>query len=169
MTAAVLEEPMSLVTVATLFSGTLDLAEDRILSFTQPLLGFERHDRWITYQSIDGPLHWLQAVDDPRATFCILSPSEAGMAADWEIGRDDATDLGTTDARELELYTVVVLDRDPQQIRTNFRAPILVCRRTGRAKQLVIDDPRLPIKQPLSEIAHRALPKAGVIAGARRR
>jgi len=41
---------------------------------------------------------------------------------------------------------MVVLDKDPSQRRTNLRAPILVCRNTRMAKQVVLQDTRLPIK-----------------------
>ncbi len=154
MTVA-LAEPASVITVATRFKGTLDVPREQVLRFLQPVLGFERHPRWITYQIDPGPFHFLQAIDDPNASFCVMAPFKAGLDLDWEIGRDDATDLGVTDADELELYTMVVLDPDPKQIRTNLRAPILVCRRTGLAKQLVIDNPKLPIRFFLKDMPQK--------------
>lgn len=142
----------STITVKTMLRGEVAVPADHVITFVQPVLGFDRLTTFIIYQTQSGPMYWLQSLEDPTVSFCLLAPYEAGIDPDIELGTEDVIDLGARDHAELTLYTTVVLDDDPAQIRTNLRAPILVCRRTGRAKQLVINDTRLPVRLHLKDI-----------------
>jgi flagellar assembly factor FliW len=146
-------DPTLVRRVATLFGGERLLAPETILRFVEPMMGFEAHQDVFIYVTQDGPMSWLQAVDDASVTFCLINPFLAGIRYDLEIGHMDAAELGADSADAIEVHTLVVLDRDPKQIRTNLRAPILVCRRSGRIRQLILDDPRLPIRYLLSDLA----------------
>ncbi len=139
---------LSTVTIATA-QGPLEVPATAVLRFMAPLLGFPALNRFALHQRKAGPLWWLQATEQIDVAFCVIKPQSLGLDPDYEVDAAEVTDLGTTDPSELEIWTVVVLDADPRQSRTNLRAPILVCRRTGRAKQLVFNDGRLPLRQPL--------------------
>lgn len=145
-----------LVTVQTQMAGPRQVPASSILRFVTPLLGFDHLERFITFQTQGGPLHWLQAVEDSQVSFCLLSPFIAGMDIDMEIEAADAVDIGAVQADEIEVYTVLVLEKDPAKIRTNLRAPILVCRRTGLAKQLVLSSAKLPIQFYLADLKLKA-------------
>ena len=80
------------------------------------------------------------------------APFQAGLEARMVISPADVTDIGATGVEDIDVYSLVVLDRDPAQRRTNLRAPILVCRTTRRAKQVVLTYPKLPIKFLLRDI-----------------
>ena len=141
-----------LVTVQTQIAGPREVEASSILRFVTPLLGFDQLERFITFQTQEGPLHWLQSVEDPQVAFCLLEPFAAGMDVDMEINAADAIDIGSVNEAEIEVYTVLVLEKDPAKIRTNLRAPILVCRRTGLAKQLVLSNAKLPIQFHLADL-----------------
>lgn len=142
-----LKEPtVATLTVQTLLKGPVEVAEDQLTTFVTPLLGFPQLKRWLFYQTQSGPSYWIQSVDDPKVSFCVLAPFQAGLDPDIELTGEDVADIGAKDASDIDVYTVVVLDPDPAQRRTNLRAPILVCRATRMAKQVVLQDTRLPIK-----------------------
>jgi len=145
-----------LVTVQTQIAGPREVPASSILRFVTPLLGFDQLERFITFQTQEGPLHWLQSVDDPQVAFCLLAPFVAGMDVDMEISAADAVDIGSVNESEIEVFTVLVLEKDPSKIRTNLRAPILVCRRTGLAKQLVLSNAKLPIQFHLTDLSIKA-------------
>ena len=143
------------LSVATLMKGRVEVPADQITTFIAPLLGFENLRRFYIYQTEPGPMHWLQSLDDPRVAFCLLAPFAAGLDPDVEIGLGDVADIGALGLDDIDVYTIVVLDRDPREIRTNLRAPVLVGRRSGLAKQLVLNNPRLPIRFRLCELKKR--------------
>jgi len=146
MLSTLKESTVATLTVQTLLKGPVEVAEDQLTTFVTPLLGFPQLKRWLFYQTQSGPSYWIQSVDDPKVSFCVLAPFQAGLDPDIELMGEDVADIGAKDASDIDVYTVVVLDPDPAQRRTNLRAPILVCRTTRMAKQVVLQDTRLPIK-----------------------
>jgi flagellar assembly factor FliW len=140
------------IQVKTLLKGTVEVPEDKLITFISPLLGFEHLKRFLIYQTQEGALYWLQAVEDSQVAFCLLAPFQAGLDPDLEISGEDVAEIGARDAQDIDVYTIVVLDRDPAQHRTNLRAPILVSRTGNLAKQVVLNDNRLPIKLLLSDL-----------------
>jgi len=144
-----------LVRVQTLHRGMVEVPEQDLITFVSPLLGFEHLKRFLIYQTQPGPMVWLQSVEDPAAAFCLLDPFAAGLDPDMEIAPSDLADIGAGSANEVTVYTVLVLDKDPAQIRTNLRAPILVGKLTQRAKQVVLNDQSLPIRFHLRDAKSR--------------
>jgi flagellar assembly factor FliW len=141
--------------VQTLFAGTIELGEDQIVSVVEPLLGFEHLERFILFQTQEGPFLWLQALDDPSVTLCLTQPFLLGLDPDYPIGPSDLSEIGEETLAGLSVYTVVILDKDSQKIRTNLRAPILVGRKSNRAKQVVFDHPSLPLQFFLKDLPKR--------------
>jgi flagellar assembly factor FliW len=142
-----LKEPtVATLTVQTLLKGPVEVTEDQLTTFVTPLLGFPQLKRWLFYQTQTGPSYWIQSVEDPKIGFCVIAPFRAGLDPDIELTGEDVADIGAKDVSDIDVFTVVVLDADPAQRRTNLRAPILVCRTTRMAKQVVLQDTRLPIK-----------------------
>ena len=140
------------VRVKTMHQGEIEVPEGRIVTFVAPLLGFERLTRFLIHQPKPGPLYWLQSVEEQKVVFCVLAPFQAGLDPDIQITPKDAIDIAAGGSGDIDVYTLVVLDRDPNQVRTNLRAPLLVGRTSGKAKQVVLDDPRLPIRCFLKDL-----------------
>jgi flagellar assembly factor FliW len=146
------EPTVATVAIKTIKHGVMEVAEDQLIVFTTPLLAFERLKRFHIYQTKAGPTYWMQSVDDESVAFCLLAPFQFGLDAHIVIAPGDVSDIGAQGVEDIEVYTLVVLDRDPNRIRTNLRAPILVCRTTKRAKQVVLNDPKLPIQFFLRDV-----------------
>ena len=126
------------------------------LRFLLPLLGFEHLFLYTIQRAQKGPFHWLQSTEDTKVGFCLLEPFQTHLDVDMEISIEDIADLGAVTADEITVLTMLVLDQDPTKIRTNLRAPILVCRRTGLAKQMVFTETKLPIQFYLKDLMHLA-------------
>jgi flagellar assembly factor FliW len=143
------ESPVEVLTIATAQQSTVRVPATEVLRFMTPILGFSELSRYVLHQSKPGPLWWLQSTERTEVAFCVVQPFSLGLDPDYALDADEVADLGTTDPAELMVWTLVVLDEDPLKSRTNLRAPILICRRSGRAKQIVCHDGRLPMRQPL--------------------
>jgi flagellar assembly factor FliW len=144
-----LDSPIRTVRVATVAGTTVEVPETALLTFIAPLLGFAHLRRFALHQPSPGPLHWLQSLDDAKTAFCVLEPFAAGLDPDYEISGADVADIGATGEADIIVYTLVVLERDPYKSRTNLRAPVLVGRRSRKAKQVVLTDQRLGLRHPL--------------------
>ncbi len=153
MTLTLKEElAVPIIPVKTLFKGEVPVPEEELTTFVGPLLGFDQLRRFYIYQTDPGPLYWMQAVEDEKVSFCLLAPFQAGLDPDLAITSEDVADIGARSLEDILVLTVVVLDRDPRLTRTNLRAPILVCRTSRMAKQVVLQDARLPIRFYLRDL-----------------
>lgn len=140
------------VRVKTLLRGEIEVAEDQICTFVEPLIGFEHLTRFLIYQTAPGPMYWMQSLDDEQVAFALLAPFAAGLDPDMAIGPQDLADIDAATPDAVAVYTMVVLGADPTESRTNLRAPLLVSHAGNKAKQVILDDPALPVRYPLADL-----------------
>lgn len=141
--------------VQTFNAGTLQVPEESLVQLVEPLVGLGPDLEFLVYRSLPGPLSWWQSTARQDLALCCLEPFAAGLDPDIEIDLAAAAAIGATSSEDITVFTVVVLERDPSQTRTNLRAPILVCRSTRKAIQIVLPDERLPVKAYLGELLAR--------------
>ena len=82
------------------------------------------------------PFLWLQSVDQPALAF-IVAPHEAVAAAAPKLTPAQHDELGLGCGEAPEVYVIVSPGADPRLATMNLLAPLYVCRRTGRARQVV--------------------------------
>ena len=123
-TVTMTEQPVATIQVETHMRGIIEVAADQVIEFVQPLVGFEAHRRFVMFQTQEGPMYWLQAIDavDVAKNFCVLAPFEAGLDPQMDIHQRDAEDISAERVDDIAVYTLLVLDPDPHQVRTNMRA-----------------------------------------------
>ena len=142
--------------VTTFNAGTLQVPTESIVQLVEPLIGLGPDLEFLVYRTDQGPLSWWQSLATPTLALCCLEPFAAGFDPDMAIDQAAAEIIGAKGPEDIVVFTVMVLDRDPTQTRTNMRAPILVARSTGKGIQLVLEDTKLPIKAFLADLAARA-------------
>lgn len=146
--------------VTTTRFGTIEVPDDGLLTFTDGLPGFAGRRTMALLGAGDLPftnvgeahhnLYWLQDVDDPDVAFLTIVPWAAYPDYDIEIDPADIDHAKEEDVCVLNVVTVRRAD-GAMKLTTNLMAPIVIdtARRTGR--QIILDDPNLPIQAPLAE------------------
>lgn len=146
--------------VTTTRFGTVEVPDDGLVTFTDGLPGFAGARTMALLGAGDIPgtqpseghqnLFWLQDVDDPDLAFLTIVPWSAYPDYDIEIDPAEIDHAEPDDVCVLNIVTVR-RERGGMQMTTNLMAPIVIdtARRTGR--QLILDDPTLPIQAPLAE------------------
>lgn len=142
--------------VETFNAGILQVQPENIVELVEPLPGLGPDREFLVYRTQPGPLSWWQSTSRADLALCCLEPFAAGLDPDMAIDQASAEAVGANGPDDIVVFTVVVLERDPTQTRTNLRAPILVGRRSGRGLQVVLDDQRLPVKAYLAELVARS-------------
>jgi flagellar assembly factor FliW len=141
---------MSKMKVETTRFGTLDVDEKKVVTFTQPILGFSDCQRYII---VEGPssskVWWLQSCDKPEVAFIVMNPLQ--VVPDYEVKLDasEVEDLRLEKAEDARLLTIVVVPEDRSRIRTNLKAPIIYNPKTNLAKQVILHDSDYPVQYPL--------------------
>lgn len=130
--------------------GQLDIAPESVITFTQPIIGFQQYRRFVL---LPGPSHyltWLQSVEAGELAFILMDPKAAMPDYRVDLNSNELPELGVNSVDELEVYTLVVVPKDPAQVRTNLKAPILVNPKQRLAKQTILDRSTYPIQYPLA-------------------
>jgi flagellar assembly factor FliW len=90
----------------------------------------------------DNPeLGWLQSLDDPATCFVVADPAAFFADYAFDVTEDvvAALDLQTTE--EVDVLVILRLGATPAETTANLVAPIVLNRRTGRGRQIILTAP----------------------------
>lgn len=134
--------------------GEIEIGDDTVITFTQPLIGFQEFRRFVL---LPGPprsgLQWLQSIDDGELAFIVMDPRQVIPDYTVLLSSHECAELAVNDDSELDIYTLVVVPNDRRQIRTNLKAPVLVNPRQRLAKQAILDKSDYPVRHYLFQEA----------------
>ncbi len=142
--------------IETFNSGVLQVTADNIVELIEPLPGLGPDREFLVYRTQPGALSWWQSTTRKELALCCLEPFAVGLDPDIVIEPAHAEAVGANGPEDIAVFTIVVLEQDASQTRTNLRAPILVGLSSRKALQVVLDDSRLPVKGYLAELVARA-------------
>lgn len=117
-----------------------------VLTFDGGIPGFAAAERFVLGDfTDDGTFQLLRCLDDPELSLVVTSP--------WLFFPDYGLDLPEAERRELALedpaealvFCSVIAD-DTDHLFLNLRAPFVANSRTRAARQVVLDDPELPLR-----------------------
>jgi flagellar assembly factor FliW len=133
--------------VATTRFGRIAVDESDLLAFPQGLIGLRDCRRWCLLADVRNPaLGWLQCADAPDVALGIVSPRrfvpEYQLRTNWR----DLAELRLESLRDAQV--AVVVNRLPEGLAANLRAPIVINLANRRGCQLIASDP-LPTRHLL--------------------
>lgn len=129
--------------------GEIEYDPKNTLNFPEGLIGFENlRDFIVMPNEKEGPLFWIQSVEDPQVAFVLTDP--IGFYYDYKIVPDghERKKLGIDDKADFHVLSVVTV---PQNLKVtlNLVAPILFAPETNRALQVVLEGTTFSSKTPL--------------------
>ena len=100
----------------------------------------------------EGPLFWIQSVDDPDFAFVVTDPTH--FFRDYLIGPDERerAKLGIDADGACHALAIVSISEN-REITLNLSGPILYAPATNRGLQVILDDPRYDTRTPLPTVA----------------
>ena len=138
-------------TVETRF-GAIEYDPKNLLHFPAGLIGLPNlHDFVVIPNKKEGPLFWIQSIDDPDMAFVLTDPTNFFL--DYSVAPDESekTMLQMNGGDDCFVLTVVTVPPD-QNITINLAAPILYSPQSNRAIQVILEDGNFQTKTPLPEV-----------------
>ncbi len=119
---------------------TADNACGNVLRLPHGLIGFPNHQTFeLLFQPDQLPFRWLRLHGPDTVHFVIIEPGGIIPGYEPELFDEDANFLGITDPAEALVLNIVTVSRtDPVTATANLIGPIVVNRRTGVGKQVVL-------------------------------
>lgn len=132
--------------------GEIEYDPDNSLLFPEGLIGFEDLRQFVVMPNEqDGPLFWIQSVEDPQLAFVLTDPSN--FYDNYKVVPDDRErdKLGIAEGDDCYVVSVVTVPSD-RNITLNLAAPILFAPKTNRALQVILEGTQFSPQTPLPKV-----------------
>lgn len=121
--------------------GTVEIDQEKVVSFSEGVLGFPEHRRYALLQiHDDGLFFWLQSVDDPGLAFVVADPRAFVPDYQAPIRADDVDLLALRDLDDCQV--LVIVNKSDSGLTANLLGPLVIGAQSLRGKQLVLSDKR---------------------------
>jgi flagellar assembly factor FliW len=131
--------------------GTLNVDDERVITFSKGLLGFPDYTRYALIQTgEENYFFWLQSVDEPNLAFVVTDPSI--FFKDYEVPIKDETqaEIELADLAHAQIF--VICNKVDEWLTGNLLGPIVVNATNRLAHQVVLTDKKWTTRQPLMRL-----------------
>ncbi|MCB0341297.1 MAG: flagellar assembly protein FliW [Pseudobdellovibrionaceae bacterium] len=130
--------------------GAVEFAEDDILDFPEGLLGFDHMRQFVLLDDPHDEIFiWLQSCENPAIAFPVLEPELFAEGYSIHLGKRDLESLDINSLDDCRYFTVVTIPEDPTKMTANLKAPIIINGANRKARQIVLQDNNLAIREPI--------------------
>ena len=136
--------------------GDIEIAEDKIITFENGIIGFPDLKRFtLLHDEMQGSkagIRYLQSIEEPGFAMPVMDPLIVKSDYDPEVNDELLTGLGElTDENILVLVTVTV-PSDLTKISVNLQGPMIINVDERKACQLIVEGDKYQVKFPIYEI-----------------
>jgi len=132
--------------------GVIEIAEDRVITFTDGLLGFSDRKQFCLLQpGDDACFFWLQSVDDPNLAFVVTDPTFFEQDYSVPIRPEQMESLGIEKLEDAQVF--VIVNKIDDQLTGNLQGPLIINTLGKAGEQVVLSDKRWTTRHPLMRVA----------------
>ncbi len=131
--------------------GEVEYDPENLLYFPAGMIGFPNLHHFIVMPNKkEGPLFWIQSVDDPAIAFVLTDPTNFFL--EYKVVPDTSEKSTLQIGEGEDCFSLVVVTVPPdQKITVNLAAPILFSPKSNRAIQIILEKTDYTSKTPLPE------------------
>lgn len=130
--------------------GRVELQDNEVLNFPEGLLGFADLRQ---FALLDDPsdeiFAWLQSCESSHIAFPVLEPELFSENYKVNLTKSDLEALKLQSPLKARYFSIVTIPDDPTQMTANVKAPIVVNIDQRIARQCVLQDNNLAIREPI--------------------
>ena len=130
--------------------GSVTVKDEDVLNFPEGLLGFNELRRFVLLDDpTDEIFAWLQSCEEPGVAFPLLEPELFSPNYVVHLTKHDLEALSIQGIREIRSFAIITIPNDPTQMTANLKAPIVINVAKRIARQCVLQDNSLAIREPI--------------------
>lgn len=138
------------VVIKTTRFGQVELNSEDVLTFHEGLLGFQDLRQFVLLDDPNDDIFaWLQSCELPSIAFPVLEPEIFGHKYNVNFNRTDLESLKMQAGQVPAYLNIITIPDDPTQMTANIKAPIVINLDQKIARQCVLQDNNLAIKEPI--------------------
>lgn len=152
--------------VETKWFGTIEVGDDKIITFDRGLMGFEDYKKYtIVYDSEkedSKTIMWLQSIEEKDFALPVMAPEYVFPGYDPVVEDELLLGLGD-DIMNANLVVLVTLTvpSDLKKMTCNLKAPVVINADTLKGCQLIADNEEYLVRYPIYDILQDAKEKGG--------
>ncbi len=132
--------------------GEVEYDPANLLHFPTGMIGFPTlHDFIVMPNKKQGPLFWIQSVDEPQIAFVLTDPTNFFLEYEVVPDESEKTTLHMKPGDGSFVLSVVTVPKN-QNITINLAAPILFSPASNRAIQVILENTEYQTKTALPKI-----------------
>ncbi len=130
--------------------GRVQYDQEDVIEFPEGILGFGHIKKYIMVEDPhDEVFIWLQSCDSSDVAFPILEPELFSSSYSVELNRHELEAIQIKTVGEARIFNIVTIPENPTQMTANLKAPIVVNVKNRIARQCVLQDNDLAIREPI--------------------
>lgn len=131
--------------------GTVEVDDQRIITFAKGLLGFPRYTRFALIQPAeDSYFFWLQSLDAPELAFVVTDPGLFVQDYAVALKQEQMEEMGMASIEQAQV--LVIVNKRGNVLTGNLQGPLVVHAEQRTGRQLVLADRRFDTRVPLVEL-----------------
>lgn len=144
--------------------GRVELQDHDVLTFPEGLLGFADLRQFVLLDDpTDEIFAWLQSCEASHIAFPVLEPELFIESYKATLTKSDLEALKLPTQDKARYFSIVTIPDDPTQMTANLKAPIVVNVTNRIARQCVLQDNHLAIREPIfSKLQQRVVQNPSV-------
>lgn len=151
--------------VNTKFFGEVDIADDKVITLPQGLLGFEDFKRYVILYNSDkssgNDISWFQSVEEQAFAVPVVNPLFVKKDYNPVINDEMLELLGEVDEEGYFVLVTMRIPSDPKEISCNLKAPIIINPKTLLGCQMIVENEECPIRYNVYDAVQKLKEKAG--------
>ena len=130
--------------------GQVELKQEDVLTFTEGLLGFADLRKFVLLDDPNDEIFaWLQSCEAPAIAFPVLEPELFAPQYKATLTKGDMEALKLTAQGKARYFSIVTIPDDPTLMTAKVKAPVVVNIEARTARQCVLQDNNLAIREPI--------------------
>ena len=136
--------------------GEIDLAEDKILTFDNGILGFEDYKRYtILFNNEDGKeqtISWLQCVDEETLAIPVINPLLVKEDYKPVVEDELLKPLGELTDENILVLLPMTIPADLEKMTANLKAPFVINSDTKKGCQIIVENKDYEVRYKVYDI-----------------
>jgi len=138
------------VIIKTTRFGQVEINSEDILTFPEGLLGFQDLRQFVLLDDPNDDIFaWLQSCELPSIAFPVLEPEIFGQYYNVNLTKNENELLKFSETIKPTFMNIITIPDDPTQMTANVKAPIVMNMQQRLARQCVLQDNNLAIREPI--------------------
>jgi len=143
---------MAAIEIQTSRFGRVQCQDEDLILFPEGILGFADLRRFVLLDDpSDEIFAWLQSCEVPQIAFPVLEPELFAPTYQMNLTKHDLENLGIASKKSdgIRSFSIITIPEDPTQMTANLKAPIVINIEKRTARQIVLQDNNLAIREPI--------------------